>query len=135
MRVLREDFDTSFSCGITMLTGFGYSAEGAYLKKIKADLRDCNGFRNAYKVETLRWEGNKYVPVEETRFTRPCAIVLVSLNAKQCKFWKPILLEHGYKEVVGSIRNPNSGNRIRVFALTRAKRKPKSQSQKKEKRS
>jgi hypothetical protein len=133
MRVLRDSFDVGFSCGITTLTGFGYECWGERLENIKADLRDCNGFRNKYTVKTTRWTGDQYVPVEETRFTRPCAIVLVSLNAGQCKFWKPILLEHGYKEVVSSIRNPNSGNRIRVFALTRAKRNPKSQ--KKEKRS
>lgn len=134
MRVLKEDYDTDFSCGITCLSGFGYECTGEHLEKIKADLRDCNGFKNAYKRSCLRFIAGGYRTVEETRWTRPCAIVLVSLNARQCKFWEPILLEHGYKEVVGSIRNPNSGNRIKVFALTRAKRKPKSRS-KKEKRS
>jgi hypothetical protein len=129
MRVLKTDYNINFSCGIYQLTGFGNTAEGERLANILADLADCDGFSNRYVYKEPRWDytTHDYRNVDVEGISPRCAMFMVSLNAKQCKFWRSILLAHDYVEVTKPIRNPNSGNSITVFIR---QRKPRSRKKK-----
>lgn len=121
MRTLSHNRHTPFSCGVTMLTGFGMRPTKERLALVRKDLAAVDGHRKKVRFTKAVWDfqTHEYTNIKVDDWTPSAAIILVSLNTSQAKFWEPVLKEYGYKTVVDPIRNPNSGSMIRVYARTR----------------
>ena len=126
MRILNSKKDYGLSCGILLVTGFRNDKNSR--QDIIKDLTDLDGHENKFVKKSRVWDAGK-----QTYELVDSAFMMCSLNAGQCRIWRPILIGFGYREVVDPLTNPNSGRKITIFVRTR---KPKARvAKKKEKKS
>lgn len=133
MRILNSKKDYGLSCGILLVTGFRNDKNSR--QDIIKDLTDLDGHENKFVKKGRVWNADKqiYELVDIEHCTERAAFMMCSLNAGQCRIWRPILIGFGYREVVDPLTNPNSGRKITIFVRTR---KPKARvAKKKEKKS
>ncbi len=72
--------------------------------------------------------------VDAIKVGRGAAMGLISLNRRQLEVWDKHLVDLGFKKVGRTVRNPNSGNDIRLYFLQRdAKTSKKKETKKKAK--
>lgn len=92
-----EIYNTDISCGIDQLTSFGEQPDEHKLRDLKRHVQDTENGRDR-------------------------GMLLVSLNEHQYPAWEKHLKEVGFKKVGRTVRNPNTGNKIRLYVLHRKQR-------------